>query len=78
MAAKKGLTVESVIKYIKEKWQVFGVASLFVFVLQFLSTKILVSLVLGLVLAALLPSDSVKTVGKKLQLVQEDKEDGKK
>ena len=23
MAAKKGLTVESVIKYIKEKWQVF-------------------------------------------------------
>ena len=72
MAAKKGLTVESVIKYIKEKWQVFGVASLFVFVLQFLSTKILVSLVLGLILAALLPSDSVKQVGKKLQLVKED------
>ena len=78
MATKKGLTVESVTKYIKEKWQVFGVATLFVFVLQFLSTKILVALVLGLVLAALLPSDSVKTVGKKLQLVQEDKEDGKK
>ena len=72
MAAKKGFTVESVIKYIKEKWQVFGVASLFVFVLQFLSTKILVSLVLGLVLAALLPSDSVKKVGKKLQLVKEE------
>ena len=72
MATKKGLTVESVTKYIKEKWQVFGVATLFVFVLQFLSTKILVALVLGLVLAALLPSDSVKTVGKKLQLVKED------
>ena len=76
MATKKGLTVESVVKYIKEKWQVFGVAPLFVFVLQFLSTKILVALVLGLLLASLLPSDSVKTVGKKLQLVQEEK-DGK-
>ena len=72
MATKKGLTVESVVKYIKEKWQVFGVATLFVFVLQFLSTKILVALVLGLVLAALLPSDSVKKVGKKLQLVKEE------
>ena len=72
MATKKGLTVESVVKYIKEKWQVFGVATLFVFVLQFLSTKILVALVLGLVLASLLPSDSVKKVGKKLQLVKED------
>ena len=72
MATKKGLTVESVTKYIKEKWQVFGVATLFVFVLQFLSTKILVALVLGLILAAYLPSDSVKKVGKKLQLVKEE------
>ncbi len=72
MATKKGLTVESVTKYIKEKWQVFGVATLFVFVLQFLSTKIFVALVLGLILAAILPSDSVKKAGKKLQLVKED------
>ena len=72
MATKKGLTVESVVKYIKDKWQVFGVATLFVFVLQFLSTKILVALVLGLILAPILPSDSVKKAGKKLQLVKED------
>ena len=72
MASKKGLSVETVVNYVKDKWQVFGVATLFVFVLQFLSTKILVALVLGLVLAALLPSDSVKKVGKKLQLVKEE------
>ncbi len=77
MASKKGLSVETVVNYVKDKWQVFGVATLIVLFLQFLSTKILVSLIVGAFIAALLPSDSIKKVGEKLQLVQEEKEDGK-
>ena len=66
MATTKGLTVEKVINYIKEKWQIFGVATLTIFVLQLLSTKILLSVLLGIVVTALLPSDTVKKVTKKI------------
>ncbi len=66
MAAKSTITVEKVINYIKEKWQIFGVATLTIFVLQLLSTKILLSVLLGIVVTALLPSDTVKKVTKKI------------
>tara|TARA_B100000686_G_C16712927_1_gene930267 strand:+ start:674 stop:886 length:213 start_codon:yes stop_codon:yes gene_type:complete len=66
MATKSTLTVEKVISYIKEKWQLFGVSALLIFILQLLSTKILISVILGLVVAALLPSDTVKKITKKV------------
>lgn len=66
MAAKSTITVEKVINYIKDKWQIFGVATLTIFVLQLLSTKILLSVLLGIVVTALLPSDTVKKVTKKI------------
>ncbi len=66
MAAKSTITVEKVINYIKEKWQIFGIATLTIFVLQLLSTKILLSVLLGIVVTALLPSDTVKKVTKKI------------
>ena len=43
MATTKGLTVEKVVNYIKDKWQVFGAATLLVFILQLLATKILIA-----------------------------------
>lgn len=66
MASKTGLTTQKVVNYIKEKWQVFGVSALIIFVLQLLSTKVLISAILGLVIAALLPSDTIKKVTKKI------------
>lgn len=67
MAAKSTtITVEKVINYIKEKWQIFGIATLIIFVLQLLSTKILLSVLLGIVVTALLPSDTVKKVTRKI------------
>jgi len=66
MASKSTITVEKVINYIKDKWQIFGVATLVIFVLQLLSTKILLSVLLGIVVTALLPSDTVKKVTKKI------------
>ena len=67
MAAKSTtITVEKVINYIKDKWQIFGIATLIIFVLQLLSTKILLSVLLGIVVTALLPSDTVKKVTKKI------------
>jgi len=66
MATKSTITVEKVINYIKDKWQIFGVATLIIFVLQLLSTKILLSVLLGIVVTALLPSDTVKKVTKKI------------
>jgi len=65
MAAKQTLTVEKVVSYIKEKWIIFGASALIIFVLQLLSTKVLLSVVLGLLVTALLPSDIVKKVTKK-------------
>ena len=66
MATKSTITVEKVINYIKDKWQIFGVATLIIFVLQLLSTKILLSVLLGIVVTALLPSDTIKKVTKKI------------
>ena len=67
----KGLTVEKVVNYIKDKWQVFGAATLLVFILQLLATKILIAVLLGLVVAGLLPSDTVKKVTKKVTSIKE-------
>ena len=67
MASKSGLTTQKVVNYIKEKWQVFGVSALIIFILQLLSTKVIISALLGLVIAALLPSDTIKKVTKKIK-----------
>ena len=66
MATKSTITVEKVISYIKEKWQLFGISAFVIFILQLLSTKIVISVLLGLVVAALLPSDTIKKVTKKV------------
>ncbi len=71
MATTKGLTVEKVVNYIKEKWQVFGAATLLVFILQLLAAKLLIAILLGLVVAGLLPSDTVKKVTKKVTASKE-------
>jgi len=65
MTAKSPLTVEKVITYVKEKWGLFGISTLVIFVLQLLSTKILLSVVLGVVVTALIPSETIKKVTKK-------------
>ena len=67
MATTKGLTVEKVVNYIKDKWQVFGVSALVIFILQILSTKLLVSVLVGFGVTALLPSDTIKKVTKKVK-----------
>ena len=67
----KGLTVEKVVNYIKSKWQVFGAATLLVFILQLLAAKLLIAVLLGLVVAGLLPSDTVKRVTKKVTATKE-------
>ena len=64
--AKSAITVEKVTSYIKDKWQIFGISALLILILQLLSSKILTSVLLGLVIASLLPSDSVKKVAKKV------------
>ena len=71
MATTKGLTVEKVVNYIKDKWQVFGAATLLVFILQLLAAKLLIAIILGLVVAGLLPSDTVKKVTKKVTASKE-------
>ena len=64
--AKSAITVEKVTSYIKDKWQTFGVSALLILVLQLLATKILTAVLVGLAIAALLPSDAVKKVAKKV------------
>ena len=66
MATKTSITSEKVVNYIKEKWQIFGVSSALVFIVQILSTKLLTSILLGLIIASLLPSDTIKKVTKKV------------
>ena len=63
---KSSITVQKVVSYIKDKWQTFGVSALLILVLQLLATKILTAVLLGLVVAALLPSDTIKKVAKKV------------
>ena len=41
------MTVEKIIEIVKAKWQVFGVAALTIFILQLLSSKILLAVFLG-------------------------------
>tara|TARA_B100000945_G_scaffold313536_1_gene309786 strand:- start:1064 stop:1261 length:198 start_codon:yes stop_codon:yes gene_type:complete len=65
MATKEApLTIEKVTAIIKEKWLVFGVLSLIIFVLQLLSTKILLAVILGLIITYLIPSEAVKKITK--------------
>jgi hypothetical protein len=64
--AKSAITVEKVTSYIKDKWQIFGISALLILILQLLSSKILTSVLLGLVITSLLPSDAVKKVAKKV------------
>ena len=63
---KPTITVEKIVSYIKDKWQTFGVSALLILILQLLSSKILTAVLLGLVVAALLPSDTIKKVTKKV------------
>ena len=63
---KTPITVEKVTSYIKEKWQTFGVSALLILVLQLFSSKVLTAVLLGLVIASLLPSDTIKKVTKKV------------
>ena len=63
---KSSITVQKVVSYIRDKWQTFGVSALLILVLQLLATKILTAVLVGLVIAALLPSDTIKKVAKKV------------
>ena len=63
---KSTITVEKVTSYIKDKWQTFGISALLILVLQLLATKILTAVLVGLAIAALLPSDTIKKVTKKV------------
>ena len=63
---KPTITVEKIVSYVKDKWQTFGVSALLILILQLLSSKILTAVLLGLVIAALLPSDTIKKVTKKV------------
>ena len=63
---KSSITVQKVVSYIKDKWQTFGVSALLILVLQLLATKILTAVLVGLVIASLLPSDTIKKVTKKV------------
>ena len=63
---KNSITVEKIVSYVKEKWQTFGISALLILILQLLSSKILTAVLLGLVVAALLPSDTIKKVTKKV------------
>ncbi len=61
MATKQTpLTIEKVVEIIKEKWIVFGAASLIILLLQLLSSKIILSILLGLVITYLIPSETTK------------------
>ena len=61
MAAKQApLTIEKVVTIIKEKWVVFGASALTILILQLLSSKIILSVLLGLVITYLIPSETTK------------------
>ncbi len=61
MATKQTpLTIEKVVEIVKEKWIVFGAASLIILLLQLLSSKIILSILLGLVITYLIPSETTK------------------
>ena len=61
MASKQApLTIEKVVTRIKEKWVVFGASALTILILQLLSSKIILSVLLGLVITYLIPSETTK------------------
>ena len=61
MAAKQApLTIEKVVTIIKEKWVVFGASALTILILQLLSSKIILSVLLGLIITYLIPSEVTK------------------
>ena len=60
--AQKQLTVEKIIAIVKEKGQLFGVSTLIVFLLQLLSSKVLLSVFLGLIFTIIVPSEALKKI----------------
>ena len=58
--AQKQLTVEKIVAIVKEKWALFGVSTLIVFLLQLLSSKVLLSVFLGLIFTIVVPSEALK------------------
>ena len=58
--AQKQLTVEKIIAIVKEKWQLFGVSTLIVFLLQLLSSKVLLAVFLGLIFTIVVTSEALK------------------
>ena len=76
MATKSStITIERIIEFVKQKWQIFGVCVLVIFILQLHSSKVLLSVFLGLLFSFLIPSDSLKKVVKKVTTKKEDSND---
>tara|TARA_S200000501_G_scaffold48028_1_gene38655 strand:+ start:3069 stop:3290 length:222 start_codon:yes stop_codon:yes gene_type:complete len=72
MASKTSITSEKVLEIVKNKWQVFGTSAFLIFILQLLSSKVLISVFLGLIITILLPSESLTKVLKKLSTKKEE------
>tara|TARA_B100000579_G_scaffold385580_1_gene356767 strand:- start:247 stop:468 length:222 start_codon:yes stop_codon:yes gene_type:complete len=71
MASKTPITSEKILEIVKNKWQVFGISAFLIFILQLLSSKVLISVFLGLIITTLLPSESLTKVLKKLSTKKE-------
>jgi len=71
MASKTPITSEKILEIVKNKWQVFGISAFLIFILQLLSSKVLISVFLGLIITTLLPSESLSKVLKKLSTKKE-------
>lgn len=71
MASKTSITSEKILEIVKNKWQVFGISAFLIFILQLLSSKVLISVFLGLIITTLLPSESLTKVLKKLSTKKE-------
>jgi len=71
MASKTSITSEKILEIVKNKWQVFGISAFLIFILQLLSSKVLISVFLGLIITTLLPSESLSKVLKKLSTKKE-------
>ena len=72
MASKTSITSEKILEIVKNKWQVFGISAFLIFILQLLSSKVLISVFLGLIITILLPSESLTKVLKKLSTKKEE------
>ena len=58
--AQKQLTVEKIVAIVKEKWSLFGVSTLIIFLLKLLSSKVLLAVFLGLIFTIVVPSEALK------------------